>query len=238
MLFLRACKCVQERSGRRKTTIQGLPPPVLRQPPPHTYTPASPGSFHAPVFPQTRIPAFPRTLRGTRARPQVSSARSQKKGCAAPSVIPLTTNPLCFPPAHPSDFRSRPLCTILLQMRLRGVCTADLLILAAQAVLSLISEAPSVCSAYSSVLNTAYTFTSSRSLFFSTLPFHAKVFLLATDTIFVPSMYRTFSDTSPYAFRISTTCLNSTSNRPSDSLSLLNRLIVLKSGLDMPESHM
>ena len=90
----------------------------------------------------------------------------------------------------------------------------------------------------SAVLSTASTFASSLALLFSTLPFHTKVYLLATDSIFVPSMYCTFSDTSPSAFRSSTTCLNSSSNRPSDSRSLLNRLIVLKSGLDIPASHM
>ena len=99
-------------------------------------------------------------------------------------------------------------------------------------------SASSMARTSSALLRTAFTFASSFDLFFSTLPFHTNVYLFATDSIFVPSMYCTFRDTSPSPFSNSTTWRNTSSNRPSDRRSLLKRLIVLKSGRLIPDSHM
>ena len=46
------------------------------------------------------------------------SALKLKKGCAASFVTLLTVKSLRLTPAHPSGFRSRPVCTIFRKMRL------------------------------------------------------------------------------------------------------------------------
>ena len=62
-----------------------------------------------------------------------------------------------------------------------------------------------MASTSSALLRTASTFASSFDLFFSMLPLHTNVYLFATDSIFVPSMYCTFSETRPSPFNSSTT---------------------------------
>ena len=90
----------------------------------------------------------------------------------------------------------------------------------------------------SAAFSNASTLASSFALFFSILPFQTKVYLFATDSIFVPSMYWTFSDTTPSSFIIITVWRNNSSKRPSHRRSLRKRFIVRKSGRDIPESHM
>ena len=65
------------------------------------------------------------------------SAHKLKKGCATSFVTLLTVRSLRLTPAPPSGFRSRPVCIVLQQMRLRGACMADFRIPAAQTVFSL-----------------------------------------------------------------------------------------------------
>ena len=96
---------------------------------------------------------------------------------------------------------------------------------------------PSLLTDSSASDRTACIFASSLALLFSTLFLHTKVYLLAADSIFVPSMYCTSRLTRPSSLSIVTTCVNSPSNTPFNRL-LLNRFIVLKSGLFIPDSHM
>ena len=74
-------------------------------------------------------------------------------------------------------------------------------------------------------------------MLFSTLFLQTKVYLLAADSIFVPSMYWTSRLTRPSPLSIVTTCVKMPSNTPFSRL-LLNMFIVLKSGRFIPESHM
>ena len=70
----------------------------------------------------------------------------------------------------------------------------------------------------------------SLALFFSTDPFQTKVYLFATDSIFVPSIYCTSKDMSPSSWSNSTTWWKMDSKRPSASLSLMKRLMVWSQG--------
>lgn len=63
------------------------------------------------------------------------------------------------------------------------------------------------------------------------------VYLFATDSIFVPSMYCTFKDTRPSPFIRTTVWRNSSSKRPSHRRSLRNRFIVRKSSPNPSDSN-
>ena len=85
--------------------------------------------------------------------------------------------------------------------------------------------------------STPRIFFSSFALFRSTVLRHTNVYLLATDSTFVPSMYCTSRLSTPSSTKCSTTWTNS----PliwSFTCPLRKRLIVLYEGCSLPDSHM
>lgn len=91
--------------------------------------------------------------------------------------------------------------------------------------------------ASSASASTTRIWSSSLALLLSTRFLQTNVYLLAADSIFVPSMYWTSRLTRPSSLSIVTTWVKIPSNTPFSRL-LLNMFIVLKSGRFFPESHM